>query len=99
MVCPPVRGDNPQALASGLSPVQAIILWNNYFIPPLKTLLIAKYLLLKLAFHGTDGLIQKKKKTRPRYISQLKDLGPVAQSIVSLTSLLRGPLIKCFTTL
>ena len=22
MVCPPVRGDNPRALASGLSPVQ-----------------------------------------------------------------------------
>ena len=23
IVCPPVRGDNPRALASGLSPVQA----------------------------------------------------------------------------
>ena len=26
-------------------------------------------------------------------------LGPVVQSIVSLTSLLRGQLVKCFTTL
>ena len=28
-----------------------------------------------------------------------KDLGPVVQSIVSLTGLLRGQLVKCFTTL
>ena len=28
-----------------------------------------------------------------------KDLGPVVQSIVSLTSSLRGQLVKCFTTL
>ena len=34
MVCPPVRGDNPRALASGLSPVQADKPWYNYFIPP-----------------------------------------------------------------
>ena len=34
MVCPPVRGDNPQALAHGLSPVQADKPWHNYFIPP-----------------------------------------------------------------
>ena len=27
------------------------------------------------------------------------DQGPVVQSIVSLTSSLRGPLVKCFTTL
>ena len=30
MVCPPVRGDNPQAFTSGLSPVQADKLWYNY---------------------------------------------------------------------
>ena len=30
---------------------------------------------------------------------QIKDLGPVVQSIVSLTSSLRGKLIKCFKTL
>ena len=34
MVCPPVRGDNPQALAHGLSPVLADKPWHNYFIPP-----------------------------------------------------------------
>ena len=34
-VCPTVRGDNPRALASGLSPVQVDKPWNNYFIPPL----------------------------------------------------------------
>ena len=28
-----------------------------------------------------------------------QDQGPVVQSIVSLTSLLRGQLVKCFTTL
>ena len=34
MGCPPVRGDNPQALAGGLSYVQADNPWFNYFIPP-----------------------------------------------------------------
>ena len=33
-VCPPVRGDNPRALASGLAPVQADKPFYNYFIPP-----------------------------------------------------------------
>ena len=31
---PPVRGDNPRALASGLSYVQVENPWYNYFIPP-----------------------------------------------------------------
>ena len=31
--------------------------------------------------------------------SKVEDLGPVVQSIVSLTSSLRGQLVKCFTTL
>ena len=35
MVCPPVRGDNPRASASGLSPAQADKLWYNYLLPPL----------------------------------------------------------------
>ena len=35
MVCPPIRGDDPRALASGLSPVQADKPWYNYFIPSL----------------------------------------------------------------
>ena len=34
MGCPPVSGDNPRALASGLSYVQADNPWYNYFIPP-----------------------------------------------------------------
>ena len=34
MGCPPVRGDNPRALASGLSYVQMDNPWYNYFIPP-----------------------------------------------------------------
>ena len=33
-VCPPVQGDNPQALGSDLSPAQADKLCYNYFIPP-----------------------------------------------------------------
>ena len=31
-------------------------------------------------------------------MSRAKDLGPVVQSIISLTSSLRGQLVKCFTT-
>ena len=56
IVCPPVRGDNPRALASGLasglSPVQADKLRYYYFIPPLLvlTLLSAKYFVLQLLF-------------------------------------------------
>ena len=34
MGCPPVRGDNPQALASGLSYAQVDNPWYNYFIQP-----------------------------------------------------------------
>ena len=34
MVGPPVRGDKPRALASGLSPVQGDNPWYNYYIPP-----------------------------------------------------------------
>ena len=33
-VCPPVQGDNPRALASGLFPVQVDKPSYNYFIPP-----------------------------------------------------------------
>ena len=33
MGCPPVHEDNPQALASGLSNVEADNPWYNYFIP------------------------------------------------------------------
>ena len=39
MGCPPVRGDNPRALASGLSYVHVdkhgiTFLYHNFFIPP-----------------------------------------------------------------
>ena len=34
MGCPPVCGDNPRALASGLSYVQVDNPWYNYFILP-----------------------------------------------------------------
>ena len=34
MGCPPVRGDNPRAFASGLSYVQLDNPWYNYFILP-----------------------------------------------------------------
>ena len=33
------------------------------------------------------------------HMNQSRDKGPVVQSIVSLTSLLRGQLVKCFTAL
>ena len=32
MGCPPVHGDNPRALASGLSYVQADNPWYNYYV-------------------------------------------------------------------
>ena len=32
MVCPPVQGDNPRAVASGLSLVQADKPWYNYYM-------------------------------------------------------------------
>ena len=32
MVCPPVQGDNPRALVSGLSPIQTDKLWYYYFM-------------------------------------------------------------------
>ena len=34
MGCPPVRVDNPRALASGLSYVHVDNPWYNYFKPP-----------------------------------------------------------------
>ena len=50
MGCPPVCGDNPRALASGLSYVQVDNPWYNYFMPPtsVQTLHITRYFVLKL---------------------------------------------------
>ena len=60
MFCPPVRGDNPRALASGLSPVQANKPWY-YYLPfyitlAVKTLLSMKYFVLKFLISGTGDI-------------------------------------------
>ena len=59
-VCPPVRGDNPRALASGLSPVPADKLWYRYFMSPssVQTLLSMKYFLLKFAISGKADIFK-----------------------------------------
>ena len=46
MVCPPVREENPRALASGLSPVQADKPWYNYHTTPISAEL-AYYILFR----------------------------------------------------
>ena len=53
-VCPPVRGDKPRALATGLSPIQAGKPWYNYFTPPslVYTLYSMKYSSLLLDISG-----------------------------------------------
>ena len=43
MACPPVRGDNPRALASGLSPSTSGQTWYNYFN--------TTYISVDLAYH------------------------------------------------
>ena len=43
MVCPPVRGDYPRALASELSPVQTDKSWYNYFYATLINVDLAQY--------------------------------------------------------
>ena len=50
MGCPPVRGDNPRALASELSYVHGGQTWYNYFMLPtsVKTLHIKRYFVLNL---------------------------------------------------
>ena len=58
MVCPPVRGDNPRALARGLSPVQADKPWYYYFYITLKSVDLGcmKYFMLKFAISGKSGI-------------------------------------------
>ena len=58
-VCPPVRGDNPRASASGLSPVQVDKPWYIYFksSSSVWTLLSMKNIVFKLAISGKDGII------------------------------------------
>ena len=59
IACPPVRGDNPRALAMGLSSVQADKIWYNFFIPPspVKTLLSLKYFVIKFVISGQGDII------------------------------------------
>ena len=64
-VCAPVRGDNPRALASGLSPVQTHKTYNNLLITPacICTLCIARYLMLNIgSMIGaiTEQVLQKR---------------------------------------
>ena len=62
MVCSPVRGDNPRALASGLSRMQADKLWcNNNFIPPssVSTLLSMTYFTLMFLDGGGAMVLGK----------------------------------------
>ena len=62
MVCPPVRGDNPRALASGIFPEQADKPLYNDFIPPSSVypLLCVKYVILMVAPSG-EGVIMYNK--------------------------------------
>ena len=59
MGCPPVRGDNPRALASGLSYVQADNPWYNFFY----TTYISVDLAHQVIFHvkvGKGGIMNIK---------------------------------------
>ena len=58
MACPLVRGDDPLALASGFSPVQADKPWYNYFVPPslVQALLSMTDFVLKFAISGEGGI-------------------------------------------
>ena len=44
-------------------------------------------------------MLSKNREALIKLVMAHDDLGPVVQSIVSLTSSLRGQLVKCFTTL
>ena len=56
MVCPPVRRDNPRALASGLSPVQAEIPWYYCFYHSYQCRPVSAYLVLNFAISGKEGI-------------------------------------------
>ena len=57
MIYSSVQVDNPQALASEVSPIQVDKPWYHYFIPPssVQTLLSMKYFVLKFAIPGKGG--------------------------------------------
>ena len=53
------------------------------------------------SIHSSEGIfLQMNVKNYARTIDHVKklDLGPVVPSIISLTSTLRGQLVKCFAT-
>ena len=57
--CPPVLGDNPRALASGSSHVQADEPWYKYLQQPspVQRLLSMKYFVLKFAISSKAGIV------------------------------------------
>ena len=61
MFCPYERGENPEALSSGLSPTEADKPWYNFIIPPssVQTLLSMEPFVLKFAISGKDGINNK----------------------------------------
>ena len=75
MLCPPERRDNPQVLASGLSPLQVNKLWYNYFIQTLSvyTLNSVKYFVLKFAIFGKGGIFFSSLEL-PKYLNQPHDI-------------------------
>ena len=52
--CPPVRGDNPRALASGSTHVQADEPWYKYLQQPSS---VQRYFVLKFAILSKDGIV------------------------------------------
>ena len=60
MVCAPVRRDNPRALESGLSTVQAHKTSSFSLVPsyPVETLYVMGYLVLKIWVSGHCGTIE-----------------------------------------
>ena len=76
MDCPPVRGDNPRALASGLSNVQADNPWYCYFfIPPY-------FFMLPLEHYTAILLICIKRKSALKTIFGLFESGRFTQILL-----------------
>ena len=59
MVCPPVQGDNPRALARGLSPAQTDKPWYNNLHQSYqcRICILQNDFVLKFAFSGKGGII------------------------------------------
>ena len=87
MVCAPVRRDNPLAKARGLSLRTGA--QNTLYLN------LGDY--LSIQAHKTCS-ISHCFNNRDMKRLLVNEVGPVIQSIVSLTSSLRGQLVKCFMT-